>query len=243
MNSFILYEGKSQLDGKPIVVIATGLNGSANKKTGSLVQTWIIRSDIAPHEAIKTGDDSSICGDCTHRGKIVDGKLEGRSCYVLTHQAPLSVYKSFLKGKYTKPSEKEIRMLLKGKKLRLGAYGDPLAVPFEVWENALSYTIGNTGYTHQWQEGDSRFNKILMASCDSLKDQINASKAGYRTFRVKTKLESLVLGEIACPASKEQGQKTSCEKCLLCGGMSKLAKNIAIIAHGVGSTNFERKVA
>ena len=243
MNSFILYEGKSQLDGKPIVVIATGLNGSANKKTGSLVQTWIIRSDIAPHEAIKTGDDSSICGDCTHRGKIVDGKLEGRSCYVLTHQAPLSVYKSFLKGKYTKPSEKEIRMLLKGKKLRLGAYGDPLAVPFEVWDNALSYTIGNTGYTHQWKTGDARFKKILMASCDNSKEQVKASILGYRTFRVKSKLDNLLLGEIACPASKEAGVKTSCEKCLLCSGMSTLAKNIAIIAHGNGSTNFERKVA
>ena len=243
MNSFILYEGKSQLDGKPIVVIATGLNGSANKKTGSLVQTWIIRSDIAPHEAIKTGDDSSICGDCTHRGKIVDGKLEGRSCYVLTHQAPLSVYKSFLKGKYTKPSEKEIRMLLKGKKLRLGAYGDPLAVPFEVWENALSYTIGNTGYTHQWKTGDSRFNQILMASCDNSKEQVKASILGYRTFRVMSKLEKLIKTEISCPASKEAGVKTSCEKCLLCAGMSKLAKNIAIIAHGNGSTNFERKVA
>ena len=60
-NGYILYEGPSGIDGAPIVVIATGFaNSSANAKTGDMIQTWIIRSDIAPHHAVKSGDDASI---------------------------------------------------------------------------------------------------------------------------------------------------------------------------------------
>jgi hypothetical protein len=51
--SSILYEGPSMIDGKPIVVIATV--GSANSKTGAMVQTWIMRQDVEPHHALKTG--------------------------------------------------------------------------------------------------------------------------------------------------------------------------------------------
>ena len=53
---FVLYDGASVLDGAPIVVIAT--LETSNAKTGAMVQTWILRSDIEPHQAIKTGDDS-----------------------------------------------------------------------------------------------------------------------------------------------------------------------------------------
>ena len=41
-NGYILFEGKSEIDGKDIVVIATGLNvNSNNDKTGSMIQTWL----------------------------------------------------------------------------------------------------------------------------------------------------------------------------------------------------------
>ena len=46
---FILYEGASMLDGAPIVVIAT--MKTSNRKTGDMVQTWILRSDVNPVEA------------------------------------------------------------------------------------------------------------------------------------------------------------------------------------------------
>jgi hypothetical protein len=41
--------------------------------------------------------------------------------------------------------------------------------------------------------------------------------------------------EILCPASKEAGYKTSCDKCGLCAGASIAAKSIAIVAHGNGA--------
>ena len=70
----VLYRGPSKLDGEPIVCIATGLKApSKNPKTGTMVQTWILREDVAPHKAQKTGEDSSVCGDCPLR-PLMKGK-------------------------------------------------------------------------------------------------------------------------------------------------------------------------
>jgi len=66
MQSAIIYNGPSLLDGQPIVVIATYSN--RNRKTGHVVQTYILLRDINPLEASKTGADYSICGDCIMRG-------------------------------------------------------------------------------------------------------------------------------------------------------------------------------
>src|SRR5665213_63590 len=91
----IFYRGPSMLDGAPIVAIATGLRDrSANVKTGALVQTWILRDDMSPLDAARTGADSSICGACPHRGRVVDGRNVDRSCYVTLFQAPLNVWKA-----------------------------------------------------------------------------------------------------------------------------------------------------
>ena len=73
----IVYEGKSMLDGMPIVMIA--LPDSTNRKTGNLIQTYIMRSDIHPQDAINSGQDESICGSCIHRKQVGDN---GRTCYV-----------------------------------------------------------------------------------------------------------------------------------------------------------------
>ena len=71
-NGVILYEGPSVIDGAPIVAIATGLKSpSSNDKTGTMVQVWILRADVAPHEAQKTGADESICGNCPMRPLMV----------------------------------------------------------------------------------------------------------------------------------------------------------------------------
>ena len=41
---FIIYDGPSMLDGEPIVAIAT--MKTSNRKTGEMVQVWILRSDV-----------------------------------------------------------------------------------------------------------------------------------------------------------------------------------------------------
>ena len=44
--------------------------------------------------------------------------------------------------------------------------------------------------------------------------------------------------EIQCPASEESGKRTTCAACQLCGGTSKNARSVAIMAHGTGKGNF-----
>jgi hypothetical protein len=233
-NGVIIWEGASEIDGAPIMVVATGIKaGSRNAKTGELVQTWILRSDMSPTEAVHSGADESICGACPHRGEIVDGKNVGRSCYVVYFQAPLSVYKTAVAGKYPRLSLEESREIFAGRNVRLGAYGDPGAVPFEVWAAVLADAARGTGYTHQWKAADSRFAQFCMASADNAQEAQEAQALGYRTFRVGTFAEKAARGEFLCPASEEAGKKLSCAQCLACGGTSSPNRaSVFIPAHG-----------
>ena len=233
-NGAIVWEGKSAIDGAPIMLVATGLaSGSLNVKTGNLVQTWILRSDIAPIEAVNSGQDESICGDCVHRGVVVNGKVRDRSCYVTLYHAPRNIFETAKRGRYARIKRDKARALFAGRSVRLGAYGDPAAVPFKVWDMLLGKAKRGTGYTHRWKNCDPRFARYCMASADSTEEMESAKIRGYRTFRVGTAAESLVKGkEILCPASKEAGHKTSCAACLLCSGRRAGAKNIFIPVHG-----------
>lgn len=233
-NGAIIWEGASEIDGAPIMVIATGIKGaSRNAKTGSLIQTWILRADVAPNEAVHTGADESICGACPHRGEIVDGKNVNRSCYVTVFQAPLSVYRTAVAGKYPRLSLEESAALLAGLNVRLGAYGDPAAVPFDVWDSVLAQSARGTGYTHQWKAADSRFARYCMASADNAQEAQEAQAMGYRTFRVGTFAEKAARGEFLCPASEQAGKKVNCAQCLACGGTDSPNKaSVFIPAHG-----------
>lgn len=236
------YRGPSVLTGEPIVAIATGLSGrSHNEKTGPMVQAWIMRSDLAPMPAARQGADAAICGDCTHRG---DGDGYGRTCYVTLWLAPNNVYKAL--GAYPLASWPDLRRLLVGRHIRLGAYGDPAAIPFEVWRAVLVSVAGWTGYTHQWASCDPRFKRVLMASVDTPAEWSAAQGAGWRTFRVRAKHDALLGdGEVICPASAEGEHRATCQTCELCRGQANPARSVAIIAHGnTGQVaNFYRKRA
>ena len=50
-NGLILFKGRSLINDMPIVVIATGLKAvTSNKKTGDMIQTWILYDGIEPHK-------------------------------------------------------------------------------------------------------------------------------------------------------------------------------------------------
>lgn len=247
-NGAIIWEGASAIDGAPIRVIATGLKTSShNAKTGDLIQTWILRADMTPQEAVDSGADESICGGCPHRGDVVNGKNVNRSCYVTIFQAPRNIHKTAESGKYPRVTLQEARALLAGRNVRLGAYGDPAAVPFDVWAAVLADSARGTGYTHQWQKCDTRFALYCMASADSVQEAESARALGYRTFRVGTAAERIVKGvEFLCPASKEAGVKTNCAACLACGGLSSPNRaSVFIPAHGAAGKvkSFESRVA
>jgi hypothetical protein len=238
-SSAVVWRGRSAFDHSPIVAIVTGLQTkSRNVKTGAnLAQLWILAEDISPLDAIRTGRDRSICGICRHRG---DGTGKGRSCYVSVKNAPRAVWTAYSKGAYLsmRPADVATHLVSRGMGIRIGAYGDGAALPIEVLE-ALTHGIYHTGYTHAWRtRGDLA--PLLMASADSAQDQVDASTAGWRTFRVRTATEALAPKEIACPASEEAGKRTSCDSCGLCNGArtDDRRANIAIIVHGIGTSSF-----
>jgi hypothetical protein len=240
ISGFVFYKGPSMLDGKPIVAILTGLaKRSANEKTGSgLLQTWILRADLNPLEAVRTGADSSICGDCRHRGTIVRSgrrkKNIGRSCYVRLDTAPNGIYKTYRRGRYPVLSPLQARNLIADKLIRGGSYGDPAAVPFHVWATLLNGRPSGTAYTHQWRNFPE-LAAFCMASVDSADERAQAKLLGFRTFRVRGESDPLESREVACPAAKESAYKTTCDLCRACGGNAAKARvDIAIIVHGSG---------
>lgn len=232
-NGAIIYRGPSLLDGKPIVVIAVGFTASSNRKTGNMIQTYILRHDVDPITAIKTGADESICGDCIHRG---DGTGKKRTCYVNIGQGALSVFKAYLRGNY--PLWDGVGIA--GRMVRLGTYGDPAAVPAYVWLNLLRDAIGHTGYTHQWNNPalDNEQRQFLqrhcMASADHIDEANIAQSTGWRTFRVAMPNHTKRMNtESICPASAEAGKKLTCETCMACSGAATNRRgSIVIQAHG-----------
>jgi hypothetical protein len=236
---YVIYRGPSLIDGRPIVAVA--ITKSKNTKTANMVQTYIIRSDMDPRDASRTGEDFSICGTCPHRGVASPNKAAGladrRTCYVVIGQGPVIVYKSLQRGIYpTASTHKAIAALGHGRMVRLGTYGDPAAVPSYVWESLISEAAGHTAYSHQATTAGAAFDpQMFMRSADSLSEAAFAWGKGQRTFRIIGDQREVMPGrEILCPASEEAGRKTTCVKCGLCGGASVKAKSIAIVAHGAG---------
>jgi hypothetical protein len=223
---YVIDQGFSPIDSKPYVVIATLV--CVNRKTGPMVQVWILREDINPVEGVNTGEDVSICGTCPHR-KNANGE---RSCYVNVGQAPNSVWKSYKRGIYsTDHTDDDLAAVLKGRKIRWGAYGDPAIINPTVVRTLNSYAKGHTGYTHMWgQDYAKEFLGLFQASCDSLADYIEASSMGWRTFQVTSK-NTRLQNAIQCPATRENS-KTQCITCTLCDGNTK---DIYVEAHGSGA--------
>lgn len=224
----VVYEGPSVLNGAPIVAIITGLVvKSKNTKTGPMSQLWILDATEEPHKAVKTGADESVCGDCPARGKW---------CYVATFQGPLSIYRTWKRGGYPKYRLDG----LEGVVLRFGAYGDPAAVPIETIREIGRKVRRFTGYTHAWKYCDSEFRHFCMASVDTLSDQKEAARRGWRTFRVSSPSEPKLKGEAVCPASEESGRKITCYDCGACDGHRRptVKSNIVIHVHGSKTKHF-----
>ena len=224
----VIWEGNSPIDGAPIVAIVVW--HSRNAKTGDMGQTFILRADMKPTDAIMSGADSSICFNCKYRGD----ELNPRTCYVEAGKSVNAVYRCYAAGNYPTISPGDASSMIRGRAVRLGAYGDPAMVPASVWDSLVSRASGYTGYTHQWRTATTH-RHLCMASVDSPEEHLEAQAQGWRTFRVRSSAtDAMIPGEVVCPAGAEGGNRTQCDRCRLCSGNSGrrgLCSGIAIIAH------------
>ena len=239
-SGYIIYRGASLLDGKPIVVVAiTGK--SSNAKTGDMVQTYIMADNgLSPVESARNLDDVSVCGDCKHRRGL------GGSCYVNLGQGARSVMDGVMRGIYGLDDGYNVGTAVVGRKVRLGTYGDPAAVPAYVWEKLTFQASGHTGYTHQWASGKAdHVKQWCMASVDTPKEMAIAKANGWRTFRVRVADGSPEYShEMKCPASEEMNKRLTCEDCMACsGGENSKKASVTIIVHGSLKNRFAASVA
>lgn len=223
-NGWILYQGPSQLTQQPIVCIVTGCcNWSTNPKTGPMLQSWILLQNQHPYAAIKEGTDVSVCGNCKLR-RNSNGR---RLCYV--NPAPLGqIWKQYKAGRYsTAPN------YTAGLNFRIGAYGDPTAVPLKIWRDVLEKVPSATGYTQQWRQPQfQEFSKFCMASVIGLADAAEAQSLGWRTYRIRG--EEISPLEVDCPGAK-LNPVVNCNSCKLCNGQSA---NISVDVHGTSRHYF-----
>lgn len=233
MPGSIIFRGPSKIDGQPIIVVAVW--SSKNRKTGDMLQTYILRSDLPPLEANKLGEDYSICGNCALRGTPTldptKKQAEGRACYVVLGQGPTVVWNGLQRGIYPDYTNRQQRRALgRGRMVRIGTYGDGAAAPKYVWDDLLFEAEGHNAYSHNG--GDPR---IYMQSADTLPQAQAAWSSGFRTFRLVRDVSDIVRhNEILCPSSRG----VQCVDCRLCGGTQVKAKSIAIVVHGNGAKHF-----
>ena len=220
MRGLTLYEGPSTLGPDPIVVLATGITGSQNIKTGDCYQVYVLLRDIHPHEARITGLDESICGDCSLKPLL---KNPDGECYVPGYMLnqPWSAWKENPEL-YPHGSLQDLPLY---KPVRVGAYGDMAAVPhpFPFWYQQLA-GFKHLAYTSQWRT--TNLQALAMASVQSPAEQVDASARGYRTYRRYRGMLELLTKEIECPYPRVQ-----CRTCLLCDGTraNETRKHIAVL--------------
>ena len=232
MPGAVIHRGPSKIDGQLIIVVA--IWASTNRKTGDMLQTYIMRSDIDPLTANKLGEDYSICGNCALRGTPTldptKKQAEDRPCYVVLGQGPTVVWNGLQRGIYPDYTNRQQRRALgRGRMVRIGTYGDGAAAPRFVWDDLLFEAEGHNAYSHNG--GDPR---IYMQSADTLPQAQAAWSSGFRTFRVVHDTSHLQPNEILCPSSRG----VQCVDCRLCGGSQVKAKSIAIVVHGNGAKHF-----
>ncbi len=246
----VLWEGPSKVDGAPISVILTGPAG--NGKTGPMTQVYILRKDDAPTDALVSGADRSICGDCFLRPQTTGGKDSGRTCYVQVYPYVLRVWQSYQAGRYIPLDDIDGPKWawLDGSDVRFGAYGDPGVVPTDLWGQMFDRKLGKwTGYVNQWRDKwmDHELSRWFMASVIKPDEMEHANDLGYRYYRILAPHENRVKGELHCPhdlhwnprSKRRRAHKIRCIDCGLCDGRGNRSRSRGVVdrVHGTGAYN------
>ncbi len=236
--TLVLYKGISLLDNEtPIMVVMSGFTkDSTNIKTGGLVQLYILPIHETPKDTYFSGS-YAVCGDCKYNGN--------NGCYVRWSNLG-SIWKA-AKNQAAIPMTLS-KEFLRGLRVRVGAAGDPAAVPSSVWAELLSTCENFTGYTHQWKH--PRFKPLqdfFMASVDNARENEEAIALGFSTFFVTDNEEQAQNEGIRCLASAGEtdtyGLPMTCSNCMLCNGKSQKQKTITEVLHGASNTQHKARRA
>ena len=233
VNTYVLYEDKDR------VCLVTGFDKpTEQKKTGDMLQSFILPRNIHPYEALATKQDKIVCGTCPLKS--------GNGCNV-AYMLPRNL--SVLWKKYKRGEIPQLvdGSLIAGRKFRFGVYGDPVYLPLELVRTIVELSSGWTGYTHQWKNKKYRAYRDYFQASTSPSDNWLAKELGWSTFQISAEQ---VAGSVACPASDESKARRAalglklidCATCLLCSGRlrkapsgelkPKLAKDVYINVHG-----------
>jgi hypothetical protein len=226
-SSIIAWTGPSLFTGRDVEILVQCLRTpSSDHKTGAMLQASIVQAGQNPSLLRGTPREADVCGAC--RGQK---RLE-RWCY--------EDWQPWLIGQ-RRHLARRVRVavaaeLLRGRAVRLGAYGDPAAVPYGIWARLLLHARAWTGYTHAWRTCDERFRLYLMASVESESEALEAARRAWRSFRIRQPGGEVTAAEVVCPF---ESRGVTCERCRLCAGASRPARSIVITAHGPRAAKFE----
>lgn len=184
--------------------------------------------------------DKDVCMDCPY-AMSNGAKLKG--CY--THK-PIqysgmisqlrSIHKKYGAWENIPVLDKDLRVkvvsMCEGRFVRFGTYGEPILIPLDLVAHVCFVARSWTGYTHQWMGvSNYGYHKYFMASTDSTESTHTATMMGWRAFLDEQNHEHQV-SLVNCPASQEQGYKSTCSKCGLCSGTEgKGKKSVYIFNH------------
>jgi hypothetical protein len=171
----------------------------------------------------------SVCFDCPFRAylKCYTHKYQQYSGFVSMLKSIAREFQNVQEIPSVHLLESKIVEMSAGRYIRFGTYGEPTLVPLDLVSDMVKASKSHTGYTHQWAKKPD-YSVYFMASTHSEIQSNQAKNLGFRSFIATDKP---LVGAVVCPASKEAGFKSTCEKCGLCSGARKGTKNIQILEH------------
>lgn len=208
------------------VVIAT--KNSGNRKTGAMIQIWVLDSTMHPVESRRTGRDAANqCQGCP--------LATNQGCYV-SPMAISSIYGAWRRGSYTPlhMDSPDWEDFFRGEAVRFGAYGNPSKLPLPMVDSIVRLARRHTGYFHDWHlmlpDRARAYGKYFMASTEPSNTEA-ALALGLRVFQTMPEGSPAPSGLLECLADSKG---LSCQQCGLCDGTyrSRPLPSIYIRVHG-----------
>jgi hypothetical protein len=175
-----------------------------------------------------------ICGDCKLRGAGRQGRQrllrDGRG------SAPNQVWTRRCRSLQTLGDVARLSTRSwRAARCASCAYGDPGALPFDVWRAVLATASGFVGYTHTWRRLRSAAEtRSCMASVDTRTEFLGCAsrRAGARSGSgcsgtgVDRQFRSDRCSSSSVQPATRSDHRTTCERCQLCRGTSSPARSV-----------------